>query len=267
MNGPVSTMGSVAGKQVPSCAYPLRGQHGRVVHTLGTRIAGGDLAPGEPLPTEEELVGELGVGRSALREAMKVLGGKGLVESRTRAGTRVRPREAWHLMDPDVLGWRYQASPTLADLEDLAGLRVALEPGAARLAAEQATADGIRHIEKALAAMRATVADPESFVEADLVFHAAVFQASGNALLIHLHKMMAIALAAVRHVHTRDPARYATSVSQHERVAIAIRRHHVRKAEESMRQLVEGARDDLRFYTGTAETRIDWQGGKRRGGT
>src|SRR5262245_27447984 len=102
---------------LPPCAYPLRGQHGRVVHTLGTLIAGGDLAPGEPLPTEEELVGELGVGRSALREAMKVLGGKGLVESRTRAGTRVRPREAWHLIDPDVLGWRYQASPTLADLE------------------------------------------------------------------------------------------------------------------------------------------------------
>lgn len=58
----------------------------------------------------------------------------------------------------------------------------------------------------------------------------------------------------------------ATSVSQHERVTIAIRRHHVRKAEESMRQLVEGARDDLRFYAGTAESRIDWDGGKRRGG-
>ncbi len=138
----------------------MSGQLGRVVHTLGTRIAGGDLAPGEPLPTEEELVGELGVGRSSLREAMKVLGGKGLVESRTRAGTRVRPREAWHLMDPDVLGWRYQTAPT----------------------------------------------------------------------------------------------HYATSVGQHERVATAIRRHHARRAEESMRQLAEGARGDLRFYAGTPES-------------
>ena len=94
----------------------------------------------------------------------------------------------------------------------------------------------------------------ESFIEADLAFHAAVFEASGNALLIHLHKMMAIALAAVRHVHTRDPARYATSVSQHERVATAIRRHQARQAEESMRQLAEGARDDLRFYAGTPRT-------------
>jgi len=59
-------------RPAPSRAYPLRGQHGRVVHTMGTRIAGGDLAPGEPLPTEEELVGELGVGRSALREAMRL---------------------------------------------------------------------------------------------------------------------------------------------------------------------------------------------------
>lgn len=237
---------------VPSRAYPLRGQHGRVVHTLGARIASGDPAPGEPLPTEEELVGELGVGRSALREAMKVLGGKGLVESRTRAGTRVRPRDAWHLLDPDVLGWRYQNSPALADLEDLAGLRVALEPGAARLAAERASPDGVRAIGDALAAMRSCAGDPEAFIEADLAFHAAVFEASGNALLVHLHQMMAIALAAVRPVHTRDPARYATSVDQHERVLTAIRRHHVRNAAESMRQLVEGARDDLRFYTGQA---------------
>lgn len=235
-----------------SRAYPLRGQHGRVVHTLGARIASGGLAPGEPLPTEEELVGELGVGRSALREAMKVLGGKGLVESRTRAGTRVRPHDAWHLMDPDVLGWRYQNSPVPADLDDLAGLRVALEPGVARLAAEQATPDGTRGIEEALAAMRASVGDPEPFIEADLAFHAAMFEASGNDLLVHLHQMMAIALAAVRPVHTRDPARHAASVDRHERVLIAIRRHQVRKAEESMRQLVEGACDDLRFYTGQA---------------
>ncbi|HEY7431515.1 MAG TPA: FadR/GntR family transcriptional regulator [Streptosporangiaceae bacterium] len=234
----------------PSRAYPRRGQHGRVVHTLGARIAGGDFVPGEPMPTEEELVGELGVGRSALREAMKVLGAKGLVESRTRAGTRVRPREAWHLLDPDVLGWRYRHAPAASDLDDLAGLRVALEPGAARLAAERATPAGVRGIEEALAAMRASVGDPVPFVEADLAFHAAVFEASGNALLVHLHQMMAIALAAVRPVHTRDPARYAAAVGQHERVLAAIRRHHAHKAAESMRLLVEGARDDLRFYTG-----------------
>src|SRR5260370_10136027 len=174
-------------RPVPSRAYPLRGQHGRVVHKLGPRIGSGDLAPGEPLPTEEGRVGELGVGRSAVREAMKVLGGKGLVESRTRAGTRVRPRDAWHLMDPDVLGWRYQNSPALADLDDLAGLRVALQPGAARLPAGQATPDGVRGIEEALAAMRASVGDPESFIEADLAFHTATFDASANALLVHLH--------------------------------------------------------------------------------
>ena len=90
----------------PSRTYPRRGQHGRVVHTLGVRITGGDFPPGEPMPTEQELVGELGVGRSALREAMKVLGAKGLLESRTRAGTRVRPREAWHLAVPELTGRR-----------------------------------------------------------------------------------------------------------------------------------------------------------------
>lgn len=231
-------------------AYPERGQHGRVVHTLGARIAGGALVPGDPLPTEEQLVGELGVGRSALREAMKVLAAKGLVESRTRVGARVQPREAWHLLDPDVLGWRYENAPALGDLGDLAGLRIALEPGAARLAAEHATVDGVRRIEEALAAMRAAVADPGLFIQADLAFHAAIFEASGNALLIHLHRMMTIALAAVRRVHTHDPQRYVTSLAQHERVLTAVRRHHMRKAEDSMRGLVEGAREDLWFYSG-----------------
>lgn len=66
----------------------------QVVHALGARIVGGSLAPGTSIPIEEELVGELGVGRSAVREGVKVLAGKGLLETRRSAGTIVRPRES-----------------------------------------------------------------------------------------------------------------------------------------------------------------------------
>ncbi len=66
------------------------------------------------MPTEDELVSQFQVGRSALREGVKVLAGKGLLESRTSAGTRVRPRESWNLLDPDVLRWRYAESPSPA---------------------------------------------------------------------------------------------------------------------------------------------------------
>lgn len=229
--------------------YPERGQHGRVVHELGLRIVSGDWPPGEPLPTEEVLVAELGVGRSALREAIKVLAGKGLVEARTRAGTRVRLREYWNLMDPDVLGWQFHR-PTLSALDDLATLRVILEPAAARMAAANADDAQAKEIGAAYAAMVETAEDPEAFIAADLGFHAAIFAATGNDLLTHLNAMMRVAMTAHRHVHTRDPRRYKSSLADHERVLDAIAHHHVAKAETAMRALVEGAQRDVLSYTG-----------------
>ena len=74
-----------------TAAYPAQARHGQVVHGLGAQIVRGELGPGCPVPTEDELVSQFEVGRSALREGVKVLAGKGLLESRTSAGTRVRP--------------------------------------------------------------------------------------------------------------------------------------------------------------------------------
>src|SRR6516164_5559747 len=81
--------------------YPELSLHGRIVHAIGRRIVSGDLRPGDLLPSEPDL----GASRTVVREAVKVLAAKGLVESRPKTGTRVRPREAWNLLDPDVLAW------------------------------------------------------------------------------------------------------------------------------------------------------------------
>src|ERR687893_3247170 len=78
--------------------YPRRGVHRETVHEIGRRIVGGELKPGDLLP-EAELIAELGVSRTVLREAIKVLGAKGLVEARPRVGTKVRARNHWSLMD------------------------------------------------------------------------------------------------------------------------------------------------------------------------
>jgi DNA-binding FadR family transcriptional regulator len=94
---------------VPERAYPGRGLHGRVIRELGLRIVGGALPPGSSLPNEDELGAELGVSRTVVREAVKVLLAKGLVEVRPRTGTRVRPRRSWHLLDPDVVAWQFQS--------------------------------------------------------------------------------------------------------------------------------------------------------------
>ncbi len=216
-----------------------------MVHALGAAIVRGELGPGGPVPTEDELVSRFEVGRSALREGVKVLAGKGLLESRTSAGTRVRPRESWNLLDPDVLRWRYSENPGPADIRALADLRVALEPGAARLAAESATAAQRSMIAAAMAALWATVEAPDEFIAADLAFHRAVFAACHNDLLLYIHDVVSVALGAIRPLHTYSVTHNRVTLPAHQAVAEAIQRGHHRKAEAAMREIVEGARADL----------------------
>ncbi|MEU8567800.1 FCD domain-containing protein [Streptomyces pathocidini] len=217
-----------------------------MVQALGARIVRGEMAPGAAVPTEEQLVAEYGVGRSSLREGIKVLAGKGLLESRTSAGTRVRSRESWNLLDPDVLRWRYHPEASDADVAALADLRVALEPGAARLAAESAGPAARREVERAMADLWATVDDPDprAFIEADLAFHRAVFVAGANDLLLYIHDVISVPMSAVRPLHTHSAGHNKETLPAHERVAVAIRRRHHRKAEEAMREIVEVARED-----------------------
>jgi GntR family galactonate operon transcriptional repressor len=234
----------MARQDTPTGGYPGQARHAQVVHTLGAAIVHGELGPGRCLPTEEELVTRLAVGRSALREGVKVLAGKGLLESRTSAGTRVRPRGSWNLLDPDVLRWRYQPPASAADIAVLADLRVALEPGAARLAAEHASAAQRGAVAAAMTRLWTTVGEPAQFIEADLAFHRAVFAACGNDLLLYIHDVVSVALGAIRPLHTHSVAHNRETLPAHQRVAEAIGRGHHRKAEAAMREIVEGARAD-----------------------
>ena len=97
-----------------------RGQVKSVVDIVGKRIASGEYSEGETLPVEQQLADSLGVGRNALREAIKVLSGKGLISTAPRSGTKIRPRDEWNMLDPDVLSWH--ADPETATLEFLLAL-------------------------------------------------------------------------------------------------------------------------------------------------
>jgi len=231
--------------------YRSDGVHGRLVHELGRRIVTGRLAPGEVLPTEAALVEELGSGRSAVREAVKVLTAKGLVRTRTKVGTVVQPEAAWNLLDPDVLAWRYQAQPTNyqptgKQLDDLAGLRIALEPQAARLAARARDRSGIAAIGHAYLRMTETIDDPDAFIAHDLAFHRAITEAAGNLLLSQLSDLLAVAFEAARQVHTRNVRRNRRTLPAHKAVLDAITARDADLAEELMRKLVTGAQHDIR---------------------
>jgi DNA-binding FadR family transcriptional regulator len=160
------------------------------VHRIGLKILRGELLPGDVLPADDELTGELQVSRTILRESVKVLAAKGLVESRQKTGTRVRPRERWNLLDPDVLAWRFEASPDAAFFRSIVELRRIVEPEAARLAAERATDAELAELRTAFADMEASMDEPDAYLEADLRFHELILRGCHNELLEHMAAMM-----------------------------------------------------------------------------
>ena len=122
-------------KRLSGRAVPRPGMDGpfaQMTERLAVAILSGQLPVGALVPNEEGPDGEGAASRTAYREAMRFLAGKGLIEARQRAGTRVAPRESWHMLDPDVLRWSLEAKPDEAFIRDLFELRIMIEPGAAR---------------------------------------------------------------------------------------------------------------------------------------
>src|SRR5438105_3637408 len=174
--------------------YPRRGLHGAVVHEIGVRILRGELRPGDAVQMDDDLSDEPSVSRTVLREAIKVLAAKRLVESRPKTGTRVRPRRDWNLLDPDVLAWQIEAGPDPRFLGEALELRRLIEPQAARLAAERATDEQITALAEAHAALEAAGESLDAFMEPDLRFHTLLFEAGHNELLEHMGGILSAVL-------------------------------------------------------------------------
>lgn len=223
--------------------YTARGVHGQTVEVIARRILTGQLAEGTTLDMAA-LQTEFDVSLTALREALKVLAAKGLVDARPKRGTFVRPRSDWSLLDGDVLRWQFaqQAQPGLfGDLHELRGI---VEPGAASLAAVRATDADLAALDAALADMAAAGSDAGAAVTADLAFHRALLTATHNELLVRMEIVIETGLAERdRMVHgtpgSDDP------VPNHRAVVEAIRRHDPEAAAQAMRDLLRKALQDV----------------------
>jgi DNA-binding FadR family transcriptional regulator len=209
-------------KDVGVRTYSTRSLHGQVAHQIGERILRGDLLPGQSLPNEAHLSEEMNVSRTALREAIKVLAAKGLLESRPKTGTRVRTRENWNMLDPDVLAWLFATGPNAAASEMLFEIREIFEPSAAAMAADRATPDQIAKLRDAYEAMEEAGDDLEASVAADLRFHQLLLASTGNELLISLGSMIETALAANFKVSSSAPRGIQIALPKHKAVLEAI---------------------------------------------
>lgn len=217
----------------------------RVLATLGQRVVSGHYPVGSNLPTEAQLCEEFGVSRTAMREAIKMLSAKGLVESRQRAGTRILPAANWNRLDPDVLDWSASA-PDPDFMQALIEARLVIEPAAARMAASRATSADLAEIEAGFIAMKAApLSDLEACADADVRFHLAILHASHNPVFTGLGNLIRNALSNAFQLTTSISQSYVATLDAHGDVLEAIRLRQPEIAHERMRSLIDIASSDF----------------------
>ena len=232
----------------------VRGVLGSAVNNLGVRIVGGEWAEGEVIPKESQMIEDLKVGRSVVRESIRILSAKGLVISRTSSGTRVLPRSEWRLLDPDVINWLIQAGDHKMLWDDLLRLRMVLEPSVVRTATLYASESMRMRIknawqEKLLVEEEDSLPLDEKlakFIDADLNFHRMFFVAAGSEMLEQLFNVIHSALAVLIEIQTDGLKAVGVEDSHdlHAAVYEAFERRDAAGAEEAMRRLIEKASED-----------------------
>lgn len=219
------------------------------VETLGGQIVRGEYPPDTTLPFEPELSALLSVGRNALREAIKVLTGKGLVRTARRYGTKVCPPAEWNMLDADILRWLTIDSPLVRRfMFDLIETRRHLEPLAAELAATRASDDEIAEL---IATARLLGGeDIDMVVKADVLFHVKLIHAAHNSVLSQLGQAIGALLRIYFRIGVAEARSYTPNPEKHLAVAEAIAARDPARARADMLALLQSNKEEAEQLTG-----------------
>lgn len=220
----------------------------QVARELGRRIVSGTYEAGKLIDEENALAERYQVSRVVIRDAVKILVGKGLLDVRRGIGTRVRPRDQWVMLDDDVLAWHLSAPPNPEFLRQLMEIRVAFEPKAAKWAAERASEDEIDHIRRACEAMETEEGSIENFVIADAVFHRTILRAAHNEFLKAMEGVIYSALLVSIRITNKDPRSNEKSIPFHREVYEAIAARDGKLAEQLTETLLSDASFRLQHH-------------------
>lgn len=173
-----------------------------------------------------------------------MLSAKGLVVSKPKAGTRVRERHEWNLLDPELLAWMFEGEPPAGFVQSLFQLRLIVEPAAAELAAVKRDTRQLSRMGAALEAMADHGLHTEQGRAADQLFHNIILEATGNELLVSLSGSIGAAVhwtTLYKHRSTKLPR---DSMPEHRQLFAAIADSDAAAARAATIVLVDQARED-----------------------
>ena len=216
---------------------------------LGREIVSGVYAPGSLLPNAADMCARFKVSRTALREAYSVLTAKAMIVARPKIGTRVRPQADWNMLDPEVLSWHLQSTPTESFVAELFVLRQMIEPEAASLVAAMHSPATIERIAEAYRRMDEFKDGAGDLIGADLDFHMGILEGTGNHFLTALGGLIRTSLECVFELSWEGASKIQDDrLHQHRAILEAISDGSPELARTRMTELLRDSIDDVRQY-------------------
>ena len=207
----------------------------QISRELGRRIVSGTLHECQLIDDENKLCTRYHVSRSVIREAIKILVGKGLLEVRRGHGTRVKPRVDWNILDNDVLAWHQGLQLDAKFLRKLMDVRQMMEPNAAGWAAETGTPSQIKRIFDAKQSMKLATS-VQAYVISDALFHRSILKASNNEFLFALDGVIFSALLGSINTTNSDLNNNVLSLPFHKKIYDAIFERNSKAAYAAMEE-------------------------------
>ena len=213
----------------------------QIVEQIEQSVQRGDLKPGDQLPAERELAEQVGVSRTAVREAVKALREKGLVEAYPGKGTFITSGSS----NPMRLSIdRMMRSAQVDATSSLVEVREILEPEIAALAAVRATEENLNSLRESVAVMDAAKRDPDAYIEADLDFHLELAEAAANPLILSLIDSIVGVLREQRMRIFEVEGGPDRGQYHHKRILEAMEHQDAQGAREAMRAHLRQVRED-----------------------
>ena len=216
----------------------------QIASHLMRQIVESDLAAGTLLPTESELVREFSVGKSAIREAVRIVSTKGLVEVVQGSGMRVTARRRWNLIDPELISI---IGDDFVSIVHLMELRLALEPDIAAHAAGRASDDQIEELATLVEDSAAHLDDTEGIVARDMEFHNMLTAATDNPLYSMVLGSVAELQVELRRKLVTTKGGRDHGIEYHRRIVEALRERDAASARAEMSDHLRSVAEDLRL--------------------